>query len=202
MRGGLEAERRTMDREGAEDTTQAESSHAPVPGILEAQRQGPREPFVIDIMQQIPEMTPALLEEARRTMDREEEEELQPCSRQGREGADMLARIRVCPHRPRKHWLESRCEGAARLAASHLRSRVTLPPELEDVADLQAVLDVAERLPLEVCAFRGCAWTSPADAEDPPGEGLRDHVLEAHSGFISSVACVSDEYLWDTYTQR
>ena len=136
-------------------------------------------------------------------MDREQEEELQPCSRQGREGADMLARIRVCPHRPRKHWFESRCEGAARLAASHLRSRVTLPPELEDVADLQAVLDAADRLPLESCAFRGCAWTTPAEAEAPQGEGLglREHVLEAHGPLVSNVAGVEDCYIWDVYAE-
>ena len=71
------------------------------------------------------------------------------------------------------------------------------------MADLQAVLDLADRLPLESCAFRGCGWTSPADAEAPPGEGLglRDHVLEAHGPLVSSVAGVSEEWRWDVYTQ-
>ena len=113
----------------------------------------------------------------------------------------MPSRLRVSPLRARKHFHEARCDGAARLAASHLRRRVTLPPHLEEVADLQAVLDVAERLPLEVCAFRGCAWTSAANAEDPPGEGLRDHVLEAHGGLIRTVGCVPQDFVWHTYTQ-
>ena len=82
---------------------------------------------------------------------------MQPGSSHGREGSDMMARISVCPQRPRRHAFEKRLDGAARLAASHLRSRVTLPLELDAVADLESVLDAAERLPLVSCAFRWCA---------------------------------------------
>ena len=48
-------------------------------------------------------------------------EELQQGGRHGRVGSDMMARISVCPQRPRRHAFEKRLDGAERLAASHLR---------------------------------------------------------------------------------
>ena len=71
-------------------------------------------------------------------------EEQQHGSNHGRTDSDMMARISVCPQRPRRHVFEKRLDGAARLAASHLRSNVTLPLEFDAIADLQPVLDATE----------------------------------------------------------
>ena len=64
-------------------------------------------------------------------VDEAEEEELQQQQQQTRRRHNMLPRLRLCPHRPRKHVFERRLQGAKRLAAWHLRSRVTLPAEME-----------------------------------------------------------------------
>ena len=59
-------------------------------------------------------------------------EELQQEQRERRRRNDMLSRLCLCAHRPRKHCFEQRLEGAARLAEAHLRSRVTIPAYVEE----------------------------------------------------------------------
>ena len=101
-------------------------------------------------------------------------------------------------------------DGAVRLAISHLRRRVTLPLELEQVEDLQSVLDAAERLPRVSCAFSGCPWAEAAStslaiadigSEPPWDRSLRHHVLQQHGPLIQKVAGVEEEWIWDVYKQ-
>ena len=93
-------------------------------------------------------------------------EQLRAQRRERRRRNDMLSRLRVCAHRPRQHSFAQRVEGAARLAVSKLRSRVTLPATVEQQEHWQAALDSAERLPCLSCAFRTCpyVWDAPVEA--------------------------------------
>ena len=131
--------------------------------------------------------------------------------RKSRTNTDMLARLRVSPERSRKHAFELRQEGAARLAASQLRRRVTLPSDVEEQDDLQAKLDTAERLPRVSCAFRGCSGPQKADEEEAAkskaesesfwDRTLRCHILRKHKEEIQNIALVDEEYIWDTYKE-
>ena len=82
---------------------------------------------------------------------------------------------------------------------------MTLPLELDAVADVQSGLDASDRLPLVYCAFRGCVWRADPGAASPEGvrgacEGpwdlcLRDHVLDQHGAHIRQVADVAEEWI-------
>ena len=91
-----------------------------------------------------------------RMLDEAELEELQQEQRERRRRNDMLSRLCLCAHRPRKHCFEQRLEGAARLAEPHLRSRVMIPAEVEEHSNSQALIDSAKPLPRVHCAFRAC----------------------------------------------
>ena len=130
--------------------------------------------------------------------DEAEEEELQQQHQQTRRRHDMLPRLRLCPHRPRKHCFERRLQGAARLAASCLRRRVTLPAEMEEQGNWQ---DAAVLLPRVSCAFRDCSGIEPID-EAGAGRDcgvtfedrtLRYHILRVHKEEIQHVASVADD---------
>ena len=122
--------------------------------------------------------------------------------RKSRTNIDMVARVRVSLERSRKHAFELRQEGAARLAASQLRMRVTLPSDVEEQDDLQAKLDIAERLPRVSCAFRGCSGPQKADEEEaakggPESESfwdrtLRCHIQRMHKEEIQNIAVVEE----------
>jgi len=139
------------------------------------------------------------------------QQDLHPGPRTDRAHNDMLARLCVFPQRLRKHAFEERLDGAARLAVSHLRRRVTLPPELETRQDLQGVLDTALRLPIVSCAFRGCTYREECGggnteslnqwADSPCDRRLREHVLNKHGRLIQDVAQVAEEWIWDVYKQ-
>ena len=103
-------------------------------------------------------------------------EQLQAQRRERRRRNDMLSRLRVCAHRPRQHSFAQRVEGAARLAASKLRSRVTLPATVEQQEHWQAALDSAERLPCLSCAFRTCPYVGEA----PDEAALQAHIVREH----------------------
>ena len=70
----------------------------------------------------------------------------EPTSRHG-EQCDMMARLRACPRRPRRHVLERRLDAAAELANVCLRKRVTLPHELDGVDGMESRIDASDRLP-------------------------------------------------------
>ena len=123
---------------------------------------------------------------------------LQEEQRERRSRSDMLSHLRLCPHRPRKHWYEKRLEGAERLAETHLRSRVTIPATVEEDPNAQASIDSAMSLPRIHCAFAKCtACTEDDFAEDAKAvreidrvsgwqdddrhaEAFWDRVLKAH----------------------
>ena len=88
---------------------------------------------------------------------------------------------------------------------------MTLPLELDTVADLQSVLDAAHRLPLVSCAFCDCSWRAEPGGPIPEGvenasespweQCLRDHVLQQHGAHIQQVADVTEKWIWDVYKQ-
>ena len=140
------------------------------------------------------------------------EEDLEQEQRERRRRNDMLARLRVCPPPRRQHAFEQRSAGAARLASSCLRSRVTIPAHVEEQGDWQATIDSAERLPRVSCAFRNCPWYKMADDEaagrrpDPEAEAywdraLQAHILEEHNLQIQQIALVPAELAWDVYKE-
>ena len=90
-------------------------------------------------------------------IDEAEEEELQQQQQQARRREGMLPRLRLCPHRPRKHGFERRLQGAKQLAKL-LRRRVTLPAEMEKQGNWQ---DAAVFLPRVSCAL--CSWSQQTD---------------------------------------
>ena len=133
----------------------------------------------------------------------------------------MLSRLCLCAHRPRKHCFGQRLEGAARLAEAHLRSRVTIPAEVEEHSNSQALIDSAKPLPRVHCAFRACTGKFEEDertvreaekvsaglgGDREPAESFADrvlkaHILREHKEQIQSSALVEDENLWDVYKE-
>ena len=124
----------------------------------------------------------------------------------------MLARLRLCPPPRCQHAFEQMACGAARLASSCLRSRVTIPAHVEEQENWQATIDSAERLPRVSCAFRNCPWYKMADDEaagrrpEPQAEAywdraLQAHILEDHTLQIQEVAFVDEEFIWDVYPE-
>ena len=103
-------------------------------------------------------------------VDAAELEQLQQEQRERRRRNDMLSRLELAAQRPRQHFSEHRLEGAARLAATHLRKRVTLLADVEAQDNCQAMIDSAVRLPCVFCAFSQCNYTIHGDDEE-----LRDH---------------------------
>ena len=93
---------------------------------------------------------------SRRMLDEAELQMLQQEQRERRRSTDMLSHLRLCAHRPRKHWFEQRLEGAARLAKDHLRSRVTISANLEKDPNSQYLIDSAMSLHRMHCAFKSC----------------------------------------------
>ena len=98
----------------------------------------------------------------------------------------MPARLRVCAHPRRNHYVEQRLEGAARLVSSCLRSRVTLLARVEEQPNWQSTINSAERLPRVSCAFRNYAAWGNKDEECAallpalPAEAVRQRVLRAN----------------------
>ena len=126
-------------------------------------------------------------------VDEADTEELQQQQQQARRRQDMLSRLRLCPHRPRKHDFERRLQGAERLSAL-LRKRVTLPAEMETHRNWQ---DAAVLLPRVSCAFRNCPWVQDADAAgasaDSEDHSLREHIVDLHKKEILDAAAVEDD---------
>ena len=124
---------------------------------------------------------------------------------------DMMGRLRVKPHRNRKHSFEWQLDAAARLARTELRSHTTLPPSLEDVANIDECIDQCEQLPPVSCAFKGCTWLcdwSEAISNDAVNASesaydrqLRDHVLNIHRHQIKHALESHGADLWDVYKQ-
>ena len=124
--------------------------------------------------------------------DEAELHRLQQEKRERRRRTDMLAHLRLCPHRPRKHAFAKRLEGAERLADKHLRSRVTIPATVEQDPHAQARIDSAICLPRIHCAFANCTACTEEDfAEDE--KAVRD--MDRDSGQIA--ADLHAEAFWD-----
>ena len=162
---------------------------------------------------------------SRRMPDEAELQKLQQEQQERRRRTDMLSFLRLCPHRPRKHRFEERLEGAERLADTHLRARVTIPPSIEGNPNAQALIDSAMSLPRIHCAFAKCTACSQKDfaeeakavekvdkslgwendtcsAETFWDRVLRAHILRHHKDEIQDVALAEeDDDVWDVYKE-
>jgi len=158
-------------------------------------------------------------------LDEAELQMLQQEQRERRRSTDMLSHLRLCAHRPRKHWFEQRLEGAARLAKDHLRSRVTISANLEKDPNSQALIDSGMSLPRIHCAFTSCTGSfeevfkedeakvralqkeSGSLDEDPHAQAfgdrvLKEHIVRQHKDTIRKVALVEEDAdVWDVYKE-